>query len=1047
MAAKMTIQDTESESGWGMEQTVGLVLFCAVFLFYGLKAPEFAVPGRWAGMLSSFFGLEPSRLPVRPLWSGLMALAARLPAGQAAHLVNLLSALIGASVSLLLFTVVRRIPFSSSRKLSTRWSVERWPRLMAGLYAGLIGAVAHPIMTVATQGDFFILDALLLLLPLWPALAYLHRPQRALVLASFVAFGLGLAEYPTLALLLPGFFLWWIWQLWKNMQLRSMLVPLAVLLLFGTAVAVMLPFAAISRSYLTAGGGESVTLFAAWQAYFKLYGLELLRSVPKVGWLLLIGTNVLPLIFVVFRPMDEPMDLFSRIGVYSFRLILFALGVATLFELPGSPGRLMGFQVMVVAPYMVAAIWFGHLLGYYYGVATRHEARWPRYLWGALWLVVLAGAAVVNHQATTVDELRPVVRFADEVVSRLQGRTFLITDGTLDASLRLSARQAQVPLHLINARNDSPVYAAHVASLVNEPALKNAAHLGLRALLQEWMHHPASLTGQVAVLTSPHTVPVSGLAVVPAEAFYVVRASGEWEDPEAWLAAHRAAWGQRGTFQGNHLVKGDAGQFQYQFVQRWSSRLANDLGVALDDRKQPGLARQAYEQALAFWPDNISPALNLLAQAQREGDAELETELTARVKLQAERNPEGVNPAFFRQISGEVRNPMVSFEAGSQLVRAGQREDAMAMARRTAELLDGQDASAQVELARLFMRGRRLDEADRLLAEVLEKEPDHRGALLCRLQLALARRELDEAGKILDHLEQAGLEANRVMLERAGLEQMAGRTAQARKLYLELTQKPSPPAEAWFALARLAEEQKDSALLEESLAVLKKERTYAPGQFLLGDRALAAGHFDEARRLYERVLVVDPSHVPTLGRLAQLEFDQRNAEGLRRRTAALLAAEPDHYLGHYFAATVHLAAGRNELAETALRKSLAAREYDLALNDLAWILHERGENEEALRLSQRAVELGPGNANNWDTLAGIQIALAKNDDARASLKKALELAAGRDPGIMLHAARFYAERGLTPEAKAVLEPLQAAREKLPQRFAVQLGEVEQRLRD
>ena len=78
MAAKMTIQDTESESGWGMEQTVGLVLFCAVFLFYGLKAPEFAVPGRWAGMLSSFFGLEPSRLPVRPLWSGLMALAARL---------------------------------------------------------------------------------------------------------------------------------------------------------------------------------------------------------------------------------------------------------------------------------------------------------------------------------------------------------------------------------------------------------------------------------------------------------------------------------------------------------------------------------------------------------------------------------------------------------------------------------------------------------------------------------------------------------------------------------------------------------------------------------------------------------------------------------------------------------------------------------------------------------------------------------------------------------------------------------------------------------
>ncbi len=1045
MAAKTTKYEAESDSGWGVEQTVGLVLFCAVLIFYSFKAPEFAVPGRWAGMLSSFFGLEPVRLPVRPLWSGLMALAARFPAGQAAHLVNLMSALLGATVSLLLFTIVRRIPFSSERSLAQRWSVERWPRLMAGLFAGLTGAVTYPILTVATQGDFFILDALLLLLPLWPALLYLHRPRHNLVLASFVAFGLGLAEYPTLALLLPCFFLWWIWQLWKNMQLRSLLVPLAVLLLFATAVAVMVPFAAISRTHLSAGGGEPATLLAAWQSYFKLYGLELLRSVPKVGWLLLIGTNLLPLVFVVFRPMDEPADLFSRIGVYSFRIILFALGVATLFELPGSPGRLMGFQIMVVAPYLVAAIWFGHLLGYYYGLATRRTSKWPRRIWAGLWLLVILGAGVTNHRAITVDELRPVVRFADEVVSRLQGRVFLITDGTMDASLRLAARQAQVPLHLINARNDTPAYAEYLASLMSEPGLKNAAHLGLRTLLQEWMNHPASLTGQVAVLTSPHTVPVSGLFVVPAEAFYVIRASRPTESPEEQLAAHRAAWAKRGDFHEDQFVKGDAGQFQYQFVQRWSSRLANDLGVALDDQKQPELARQAYEQALAFWPDNVSASLNLLAQAQREGDAELESELTARVKLQVERRPEGVSPAFLRQVSGDVRNPMLSFEVGSQLVRAGQRDEAMALARRTAELLDGPDASAQVELARLFMRGRQLDEADRILTEVLTKEPDHRGALMGRLQLALARRNLEEASRLLDHLEQVGLEADRVALERAGIERMAGRTEQARKLYLDLTKKPSPPAEAWFALARLAEEQKDAALLESALSALKKERAYAPGQFLLGDHALAGGNVDEARRYFERVLVLDPAHVPTLGRLAQMDFDQRNAEGLRRRTAALLAVEPDHYLGHYFAATVHLAAGRNELAETALRKCLAAREYDLALNDLAWILHERGENEEALTLSQRAVELGPGNANNWDTLASIRETLAQNDGARAALEKALALSKNKDPGIVLHAVRFYLERGLNREAKDILEPLRASREKLPRRLADQLAELERKL--
>lgn len=1043
MASVVTVQENETESGWGLEQTAGLLLFGAVLLFYGLKAPEFAVPGRWAGMLSSFFGLEPSRMPVRPLWSGLMGLAAQLPAGQAAHLVNLLSALIGATVSLLLFTIVRRIPFFTGQAVS-RWAVERRPRLLAGLFAGLMGAVSYPIMTVATQGDFFILDALLLLLPLWPATLYLHRPQRGLVLASFLAFGLGLAEYPTMAMLLPGFFLWWLWQLWRNMQLRSMLVPLAVLLLFLVAAVVMLVFASFIRGHLGAAGGTPASLLTAWQLYLKLYGLELLRSVPKVGWLLLIGTNLLPLVFVVFRPLDEPEDLFNRIGVYSFRVILFVLGVVTLFELPGSPGRLLGFQIMVVAPYVIAAIWFGHLLGYFYGLATRKPALWPRRAWVALWLAVMLGAGVWNHRATQVGLLQPVVQFADEVVAGLEGRTVLITDGTLDASLRLAARQAKVPLYLVNVRNEDPAHTAQLAARLPDANLKSAAYLGVTALLREWMNQPESLVREVALLTAPHVVPAGGLTVIPWGAVYALARPEAGPTDDALRARHQAAWSRWPAVKLDALKKGDPGWFQLQFIQRWSSRLANDLGVWLDDRGQAESARAAYEQALIFWDDNLSATFNLLAQAQKDKDAEQETELTARIKLQAERNPEGLNPAFMRRVSGLVRNPMLNFESGTQLVRAGLRADAMAEAERMAGLLGGEEPNAQVELARLFMRGNRLDQAEKLLRDVVQAAPDHLGAHVGLLNLALLRRDLNEAEQQLIRLQELGVPEDRLAVERAGLDMMLGKTEEARRRYLELVKKPAPPAEAWFALARLASQAKDPKLFDEALVALKKERGYLPGQLLLAEHALQQRNVEEGRRLLERVVAMDPANLSALGRLAQLDFDRRDAAALRQRVAAILSADPENALGHFFAANVHIAASRYDLAEASLRKSLARQEYDQALNDLAWILQQRGESEEALKLSRRSLELNNKNYSFWDTLAAIHHKRGDRDETLAALDQALKLSERKDAGLLLHAATIYLERGEINQAQACLSELEKAADRLPPALAKQLEALKTR---
>lgn len=1042
---RSAIRGKASPTGGGLERVLGGLLFLGVFLLYAIKAPDFAVPGRWAGMLSTFLGLEPVRPLVRPLWSALMSMVALVPPERAAHVVNLLSAVLGAVVSWLLFTIVRHIPFDRTRHLDDRWAVERWPRLWAGLFAGLIGAVCFPLMTVATQGDYYVLDAVLLLLPLWPAAVYQHRPVYRLVVASFAAFGLGLAEYPILALLLPVFFLWWTWHLWRNRHLRSWLAPVSVVLMFATTAVIMAVFSAWGARELTRLEGSPVTWGVAWHTYLKLYGLEMVRSVPKVGWLLLMGTCVVPLIFTVFRPLEEPQDLYSRLGVYSFRFILILLGVATLFELPGSPSRLLGSQVMVVTPYLVAAIWFGHLLGYFYGLTTRAASRIPRILLASGTLAVVLAAGVVNFRATTFNALKPVVQFAQEVVAGLKDRAFLLTEGTLDASLRLAIREAGLPVRIINIRNENPQYAALVAGYFPDAERKDAAHLGMRPLLQEWMNDPDRLAREVALLTAPSVMSPSGLALVPAGCFYLLAKPESVPAPEVLLEQNRAAWARRAVVHLESLSEGDAGWFQLQFIRRWSSRLANDLGVFLDDRDLPDLASSGYEQALAFWPDNLSASFNLLARAQREQDAEQETAWTARIKQQAERNPDGLNPGFMRQVSGMVRNPMLNFESGSQLVRTGQRAEAMSQAERMAGLLDGQEPNAQVELARLFLRGNRTEQAEQVLREVLAREPDHQGAHLGLLQVALVRRNLEEAEQLLQRLETLGLAPDRLALERAGLDLMAGRTAEARKRYLELVKKPAPPAEAWFGLARLALQQKDQPLLEEAVTALKKERSYLPGLVLLGELAVQQRNIEEARRLFDRVVALDPANVVALGRLAQMDFDRRDAQALRQRAAALLTADPDNAMGHYFAATVHLAAERYELAETALRKSLAQREYDGALNDLAWLLNRRGQSEEALTLARRALELNPAMANFWDTLADIQHTRRDRTGTLEALAKALQLSDRKDVPILLHATRLYAELGEAAEAQACLSVLASWMDRLPAATKAEVEQLRQKL--
>lgn len=916
------------------DRQVGLVLFLAVFLFYFLLAPGFSVPGRWALVATSFSGLEPFRPVMRPVWSGLVALIAASPIANLGFALNILTSLIGAGVCWLVYEIVRRIPYARIIKRKDQDEIERIPRRLAGLTASLFAAVSIPVMITSTRGDYSGLDILLALTAIYPFMLYLRQPRPALVYASAVLTGVALAEYPGMIFIAPGLVMLWLHRFWRQGWPAPAVYVFALICLLA-GLSSLLVYSALVLQLPVAAFREWATLGDVLKEFGWLYYGEFRYAVPKVGWLLILGMNILPLILVVAKELDEPSDTFTALGVYLFRVALVALGVITLFNLPGAPGSIVPGRVLLLAPGIVTGMWFGFLAGYHDGVWARGRRKSARAGLRLALAVMLIFAAARHADITDAGPAAPVAVFAADVVERLEDRSFVITDGAIDESLRLAARRAGRPLHCINVmhRND-PDRGRYYASLFEDPESEAQARPGVASLLRAWLASDPEIASKVVFLMPPDMAELSGLRTIPDGALYAVAAATDESVPlDDVEARNRTVWAQWPASLDPGEDREVAGWTARLFMMRWLSRVANDLGVYLDDAGEPARAKSAFRQAIAFWPDNISATLNLLERARREGDVEGETSLRATLQEQQERTKGQFPPHLLYRLCGRVRDAAALLDEAAMLGIAGQDEQA----------------------------GERIRRATGLLTESVEVSPDN-----------------------------------------------------------------------WLSLAMLARSRDDEELFRKAKETLDAAEDYLPGLILLGNDAMERGQLAEARRYLDRALKVKPSSVAALERLLVIHYYERDADALRKHSDALLAVAPDHPLGLYSAATVHIAAGRYDLAEAPLRRCLRKNDYGPAHNDLAWLLSERGDHAGALTHARRAVELLPDDKNAFDTLAMIHLRLGQTAEAVDAIDRALAMPGGTSASILLHAVEIYTAAGESGKAAPVLARLRNARDTLPE---------------
>jgi Flp pilus assembly protein TadD len=206
-------------------------------------------------------------------------------------------------------------------------------------------------------------------------------------------------------------------------------------------------------------------------------------------------------------------------------------------------------------------------------------------------------------------------------------------------------------------------------------------------------------------------------------------------------------------------------------------------------------------------------------------------------------------------------------------------------------------------------------------------------------------------------------------------------------------------------------------------------------QYLLGRAYAASGDSKQAEQAFMKAIELNPGSVPAYVSLGQIYGSSKDYERAITELDRALAAQPDQPAALMLRSIAQQMKGEASAAREGYEKLLKTNpRFAPAANNLAWLLAEDGPNQDLARaqlLAQQARDSAPQDPQIADTLGWVlykqgaypraeallreaseklttnaevfyhlgmaQVKLGRNEEARASLAKSLELA-GDHPG-------------------------------------------------
>lgn len=995
-------------------------------------------PGESAAQMAGQLGLEPFGTGSHLIWSLLVRLVDALPFGGFILRLNMFSALCGALAIWMVYRLAVEAIWLTVQVDTTNVKAFSQASMLAGVATSIALMGSIPFWYASNRFHVASYDLLYLLIVARVFVAFAREASPRWGLLFAFLFGLGAVQFATFIVLAPLALIGVLRVLWYEGDLRwARVLSIAGALLGGLLFYLVAAwqFMLSTEFQIGVGGHFGQAIYWLWHMQYNLIA----HGLPELGWLLVILVGIVPwlaVLLVARRGLNEEKDW----GLVILHVLLAAVVLAVLFNASFAPWRLLGPVRLLVTPYLLTALCFGYLTAYWFlfprlwGHNADPDERgviWLRERGGwvpaALLLAAAVGAGTLNARVADARGSGAIHGFARQVVRSLDGRPWLVTDGLLDHNLLLAAQELKTPLRVLNLRmGNSPVYMRYVAGMFKEPRLKSLAEVDVLAMVREWMASDAKFSREVALLLLPDMWLAGGFQPVADRTLFIgVRELSDLDIDTLW-ARNLAFWNEpclKDLAQG--LAPGSLSASYAAFALRHTAMVANNLGVVLEDAGWRQQAFEAYRNARQIDPGNISALLNQFTMVERGYSTPDEAKVREDFKTLTTNLKEGMQIWSLARYYGYVRDPTAYASLGMVWALSGEPGMAVAGFKRAIELATSHKDQLTQGLAMAYLAQDQLETGEKLYRELIARDPRNVTALVGLSRLAARQNRFAEAAGLLDQAQQAGASKERIAIEYAALHLAAGETGKARVVLQELVELHPDLAQAWAMLAGILIQTGETASLEECERKLERVKGK---DFLttvvLGQIALSRGDLVGARNYLETALAMRPSTPLLLELLLRLDVHEARRDAAAQHVRTLLWLDPGNAFANHVLASFQTERKEYALAENSLRKSLQRLRAPEALNDLAWVLAERGALEEAERLAREALQGNDKAFNCWDTLGVILTRQAKFDEAEAALKHALSLFA-ESVDAQVHLVELYEKKGDRSRMTALAEDLLA----------------------
>lgn len=1044
-----------------------LAVAVLAMLVYGVTLARGVFPGESANLMVRVLDLMPRESPAHPFWTILVRLVSHVPLGPLPLRLNLLSAVCGAAALALFFRLMFHGLFETARCVFWEWMPvlppedaedrEQEPEEDECAEAGqtdpnaerkgaVIAACDRQTAAAALAGALAATAALAFAAPFWSACVSLHfqtfdllllllagnlleayiaggRPEFALFTAC--AYGAGVVESVIFVLAAPLMLFLLVRAIVAHEKFSEGNVLLVLLGgLLGAGVGVL----ATRLSCLGQTGAE-LPVGSLVLALVRDHRLALSQALPHVGWLLILAPTVLPGLVILFgarHAFSIRMPAEQRLLWVLVNLLLTAVIAGCLLNLPHSPwAQARGGGHLPVMLSLLVALTTGYLVTYWRlhgataetsvdtAVASRasRASRAGSHALSGLLIAVVAATPFTSFPDADARKGAFADQFACEVISRLGDRHWLASDGLLDAHLLLQAREQRRELSVLSlgepltSRQRQQIWSAVAGPAAGGmPAGEGASDAA--AYLTACLAARPVARVQGAAINVPDVWTQAGLTPVSEGLFYVgAETPVRTQSVDALMSRHRALWDRVEA-----LFASAAGAPPYlampqALLRRQSGRMANDLGVLLEDMGHPQEAYEAYSRALRLDADNPCAALNLCALCRRGGVPDDTAQAGQRVHVLSQRFGAQASLFHLTRSYGYLRRQPAA-----------------------AETPVGNRAQAESDV---WQKNR----SDNIFTQWV--------ALCVAPPGGGPAARAAEAGRMAD----AGTARE---MQAAALAIGAGHLPAAEDILRRVTRRQPERLPAWSLLADVMFQRGATNLVEQEILPAMRLAAGTNGHVLV-DLVLARvlrgkQPVDVAavRNLLRHALAQCPELDAVRDELLRLDFVANDAASVETDADAVLARKPDDAFANYLLAKVRFDAGDMRGAEQGFRRSLASHATVAARAQLAELLRQRRGFAEAEQEARRAVRDGAALSEPWSTLGRILLDEGRMEEAGEALDKALALH-GAGPRSHLDLARVRIAQGRSAEARCALRSIDVRGIILPGDIRLEIAALEREL--